>query len=165
MAPKKANKPVVNFRYGGIYIIIPIRAPAEPYIIQWIGFDKTIDFNSKEIVGCKTRVKYMFISDARNHMSPILNNTLNIDISLNNIKSVIETNLVYGNTYKVGDRNLILRGFIKNEFYVSEDPHTNNYEIYHNVPIDEKKQIFRIPYSSLINTCSANDLNEQQCVA
>lgn len=145
----KTIKPVVQFRNRGIYKITP-RLSGEPFIIQWIGADTLIDFNNKEyIVGRKVLVKYQFISEARNPGAPILGNNLNTPISLNNIKQVEETKLEIGNVYPVGDRNLILRGFINNNFYVSEDPYTNNYETYHNVPIDEKKQIFRVPITAL----------------
>lgn len=142
-------KPVVQFRNRGIYKITP-RLSSKPFIIQWIGTDTLIDFNDREyIVGRKVLVKYQFISEARNPGLPILRNDYNTPISLNNIKEVQETNLEIGNVYPVGDRNLVLRGFIDNNFYVSEDPYTNNYEIYHNVPIDEKKQIFRVPITAL----------------
>jgi hypothetical protein len=70
-------------------------------------------------------------------------------ISLNNIREVEETDLKIGDTYHVGERVLILRGFINHEFYVSEDRCTNNYEIYYNVPVDEKTQIFRVPITYL----------------
>lgn len=145
----KTLKPVVQFRNRGIYKITP-RLSSKPFIIQWIGTDTLIDFNDREyIVGRKVLVKYQFISEARNPGLPILRNDYNTPISLNNIKQVEETNLKIGNVYPVGDRNLVLRGFIDNDFYVSEDPYTNNYEIYHNVPIDEKKQIFRVPITAL----------------
>lgn len=146
-------KQVVHFHNMGIYKITPkveIMCSKEPFIIQWVGFDKIIDFNNKsEIVGKKVIVKYQFISDSRNHKEPILGNTLNVPISLNNIAHVEPTELVIGNKYIVGERNLVLRGFINHEFYVSEDPYTNNYEIYDKVPIDEKKQIFRIPVNAI----------------
>ena len=151
--PKKQVKPIVYFRNRHIYKITPRLASnglRTPYIIQWIGPDKEIDFNDKEeITGRTTIIKYQFISDARIPQSPILRNDNNMTISLNNIGDVEETGLVIGNTYQVGERKLVLRGFINSEFYVSEDPLTNNYEIFHNVPIDEKKQIFRIPITSL----------------
>jgi len=146
-------KQIVEFRYMGIYKITPrieIDCSKEPFIIQWVGFNKTIDFNDKsQIVGQKVIVKYMFVSDSKNHMAPLQRNSLNVPISLNNIAHVESTELVIGNTYIVGERNLVLRGFIKHHFYVSEDPYTNNYETYENIPIDEKKQIFRIPINAI----------------
>lgn len=146
-------KQVVHFRHMCIYKITPkieIMCSKEPFIIQWVGFDNIIDFNDKtQIVGKKVIVKYQFISDSRNHSKPILGNSLNVPISLNNIAHVEPTELVIGNKYIVGERNLVLRGFINHNFYVSEDPYTNNYETYYKVPIDEKKQIFQIPIDSL----------------
>lgn len=141
-------KPIVLFRNNGIYTITPrlaILGSTEPFIIQWMGKDKLIDFNDKKtIVGQRVCVKYMFISDSRDHSSPIRSNTLNVPISLNNIKYVEETNLQIGDTYQVGERRLILRGFINHYFYLSENKYTNEYEIYHEVPVDEKKHIFRM---------------------
>ena len=146
-------KQVVQFRYQGIYKITPkveISCSKEPFIIQWVGFDRVIDFNNKtEIVGKKIIIKHKFISDSKNHMSPLQGNSSNSEISLNNIAHVESTELVIGNKYIVGERTLVLRGFINHDFYVSEDPYTNNYETYHNIPIDEKKQIFRIPVTSM----------------
>jgi hypothetical protein len=82
-------------------------------------------------------------------MSPLQRNSLNVEISLNNIAHVEPTELVIGNKYIVGERTLVLRGFINHDFYVSEDPYTNNYETYNNIPVDEKKQIFRVPINTL----------------
>jgi hypothetical protein len=146
-------KQIVEFRHMGIYKITPkveIMCSKEPFIIQWVGFDKIIDFNNKtQIVGQKVIVKYQFISNSKNHMEPLQGNTLNVPISLNNIAHVEPTELIIGNKYNVGERTLVLRGFINHDFYVSEDPYTNNYETYHNIPVDEKKQIFRIPINSI----------------
>jgi len=146
-------KPIVYFRYKSIYVITPrlaILGSTEPFIIQWIGRDKLIDFNDKEsIVGVKVPIKYMFISDAKDHNSPIRGNTLIVPMSLNNIKCVEEPNLQIGDTYQVGERRLVLRGFVNHDFYVSENPHTNDYETYHQVPVDERKQIFRMSIDAL----------------
>lgn len=147
------SKPVINFRNRKIYKITPktpIGGSKNPFIIQWIGPDRIIDFNNKDdIVGQKTIVKTFLISDAKNPELPVSNAYLNTAISLNNIREVEETDLKIGDTYHVGERVLILRGFINHEFYVSEDRCTNNYEIYYNVPVDEKKQIFRVPITYL----------------
>ena len=160
--------PIVYFRNRYIYKITPriaVNGLRQPYIIQWIGPDQMIDFNNKEeITGKKIMVKYQFISDAIHSHSQLLGNNHNMVISLNNIGNVEETELIIGNTYTVvtpeegrprsglvtPERKLVLRGFINSEFYVSEDPYTNNYETFHNIPVDEKKQIFRIPINALI---------------
>ncbi len=133
-----------------IYKITPKIKSQPAFVAQWIGVDRVIDFNNKEeIVGVKTLVKYQFISDAKCHGNALMGNNHNFVISLNNISKVEETDLVIGETYRVGERNLVLRGFLKDTFYVSEDPWTNDYEIYHQVPVDEKKQIFRISMNDL----------------
>lgn len=148
--PPKQQKPIVHFVNRNIYKITPKLRSQTPFIIQWIGPDRTIDFNDKEeIVGMTTIIKYQFISDYHCHGNPILGNNYNTTISLNNIKAVEETNLVIGQTYTVGDRKLVLRGFVNDKFYVSENPYTNDYETYHNVPVDEKKQIFTLPMTDL----------------
>ncbi len=145
-----SNKPIFHFVNRGIYKITPKIKTQPAYIMQWIGADQVINFNNKdEIVGRKIPVKYMFISDSHGHGNPIHGCDMNMQISLNNIKHIEATNLEIGKTYVVGERTLVLRGFIQNEFYVSEDQWTNNYETYHGVPIDEKKQIFRISMNDL----------------
>lgn len=145
-----SNKPIIQFVNRRIYKITPKNKSQPAFVAQWIGFNRTINFNNKdEIVGVKTLVKYQFISDAKCHGNPLQGNDHNMEVSLNNISKVEETNLVIGESYQVGERTLVLRGFLKDTFYVSEDPRTNDYHIYHNVPIDEKRQIFRIPMTDL----------------
>jgi hypothetical protein len=153
------SRPIVEFQNRKIYLITPVRAinaTVDPFIIQWIDKDRVIDFNNKdEIIGQKTLVKSFFISDFKNHGLPIHNANLNTPISLNNIKSVETTNLVIGHRYIVGQRLLFLRGFSTHHFYVSENQYTNNYETFHNVPIDESKQIFSIPICYLSTTSAS----------
>ena len=153
------SRPIVEFQNRKIYLITPVRpinATVEPFIIQWIDKDRVIDFNNKnETVGQKTLVKSFFISDFKNHGLPIQNATLNIPISLNNIKHVETTDLVIGHRYIIEHRTLVLRGFTTHHFYVSENPYTNNYEIFHNIPIDESTQIFRIPVCNLSITSAS----------